>query len=343
LLIPSFEEKANNLHSHFPAVATTMSEKHNDPPSGESSTVVEQQLKKQDTSPESAITSMVDNSFLSSMTFTKLSHDDIFCDCDECDFTTSTTTNGTGSGGSGGDNTIPATILQALHRYKRRKLETAPIRRTQCRTLVQRSFVNNVAIWHWTLPRGAEPLVELGNSHRIIWVQRLPSSSNTSSVIKAIGKGVLGSSHEEMNRTVMDWKQGGVYLVPANGGKAVGWIHEQEATTTTKVSSSLLQAANQSESSTSSSIVQSSSGGPVVLLIAKVPVSSLNVAATDGDDEKDGDTKDDWARRILNICSAALRQSENVTSPPPRLLGQSFQISETDAFVLKEIMSSSSA
>jgi hypothetical protein len=165
--------------------------------------------QKQDTTADSALA--IDNSFLSSMTFTSLQRQDICCDCDECGVTSSN---------SGG---IPPTILQALHRYKKRKLESSPIRRTQCRTLVKRSLTNNVAIWTWTMPRFADPLVEFGNSHRIIWVKRLPENS----LIKAIGKGVLGSSHEEKNRTIMDWKQGGVYLVSANGGKAVGWIHEE--------------------------------------------------------------------------------------------------------------------
>jgi hypothetical protein len=302
-----------------------MAENHEDPPSGSSAAASAEQIKQDTAESAPAVSDVVENSFLSSMTFTSLQRDDICCNCDECDFT-----NTAAGGSSSNGGIIPATIRQALHRYKRRKLESgAPIRRTQCRTLVKRNLINNVAVWNWTMPRGAEPLVELGNSHRIIWVQRFPENS----LIKAIGKGVLGSSHEEKDRTVMDWKQGGVYLIPANGGKAVGWIH-QEAT---KESSSLQ--ANKSESS---SAIESSSGGPVVLLMVKIPIASLASAAGEHDDDEEdehGDTKDAWTMLTLKICSAALKQSEKAASTP--LLGQSFRVSKTDAVVLKEIMSSS--
>jgi len=76
-------------------------------------------------------------------------------------------------------------------------------------------------LYQWVLPSGAEPLVEFGSSHRILWVERLPKNGS----IFSIGKGIIGSSDEEKSRVRMNWKEGGLYLVPSNGGKAMGWIY----------------------------------------------------------------------------------------------------------------------
>ena len=75
------------------------------------------------------------------------------CSCDECEF-------------------LPRDIRLALQAHKRRKLETVPLIRTQDRTLVMRQ--ESIAVWKWTMPLNAEPLIEFGNNHRIVFVARLP-------------------------------------------------------------------------------------------------------------------------------------------------------------------------
>ena len=127
------------------------------------------------------------------------------CDCDEC----------------GVNVHIPPPILAALRERKRQKLEQGPIKRTQVRSLVKRG-PDNVALWQWVLPQGAEPLVEFGSSHRIIWVHRLPGRN----ILRSVGKGIIGSSDEQKSRTYLDWHEDGVYLLPSSGGKAVGWTHQ---------------------------------------------------------------------------------------------------------------------
>ena len=155
------------------------------------------------------------DSFLSSMTFA--SHDfrasrEMGCDCDECGTSSATSVT----------RFVSPELVALLCEKKRQRLEQRPIQRTQGRVLVQRGPENIAALWSWTLPLGAEPLVEFGSSHRIIWVKRLPRNR----ILRTIGRGIIGSRDEELSRTDLpDWTEGGVYFVPSNGGKAVGWIH----------------------------------------------------------------------------------------------------------------------
>ena len=45
-----------------------------------------------------------------------------------------------------------------------------------------RDPASNVALYSWTLPVGADPVTEFGNSHRIIWIQRLPAASRLQTI-----------------------------------------------------------------------------------------------------------------------------------------------------------------
>lgn len=74
------------------------------------------------------------------------------CDCDECDF-------------------IPVQIAVAIRQHKR--LKTHALTRTQDRTLVARA--DTISVWKLTMPVDAEPLIEFGNSHRIVLVDSLSS------------------------------------------------------------------------------------------------------------------------------------------------------------------------
>ena len=103
------------------------------------------------------------DAFVSSMTFASASGE--FgtmplvgggCSCDECEF-------------------IPDDIRLAIQAHKRQKQETMPLMRTQDRTLVMRQ--ESIAVWKWTMPLNAEPLIEFGNNHRIVFVARLPEVS----------------------------------------------------------------------------------------------------------------------------------------------------------------------
>ena len=90
--------------------------------------------------------------FVSSMTFAsgELPRG---CECEECE-------------------RIPPTIRDAIARHKRRKLISQPIPRMQFRALVTRK--DDVSIWKWKMPFDAEPLVEFGNSYRIVYVDDMP-------------------------------------------------------------------------------------------------------------------------------------------------------------------------
>ena len=214
------------------------------------------------------------DSFLSSMTFA--GHDFrsniASCDCDEC----------------GVNIHIPPPILAALRERKRQKLEQSPIKRTQARTLVQRG-PDNFAVWHWILPRGAEPLVEFGSSHRIVWVQRLDNSN----FMRSIGKGIIGSNDEERSRTDLSWEEGDVYLVASNGGKAVGWIHHAH------------------EASGGVTSTEKTNEGHAELLIAKIPLDRLKDVRFLGDIES---AVPPWVLTLTEHCRRGIEKLDEENS-----------------------------
>jgi hypothetical protein len=95
----------------------------------------------------------INNAFLSSMTFASgtVTRN---CDCDECGL-------------------IPIPIANAIRQHKRRRNTT--LTRTQDRSLVARA--DDLSVWKLTMPLHAEPLVEFGNSHRIVLIDTLSSVS----------------------------------------------------------------------------------------------------------------------------------------------------------------------
>ena len=161
------------------------------------------------------------------------------------------------------------------------------IKRSQARMLVNRE-PNGVSVYSWILPHLAEPFVEFGSSHRIVWVAHLPSEG----AVFSIGTGIIGSRDEEKSRTRMDWKDGGLYLVPSNGGKAIGFIY--------RASNSSEQGSRHAE-----------------LKIAKIPQEML----TDGDEKgsvvrfRTGDAAPDssWAKCLMEKCREIL-ESERTRS-----------------------------
>jgi hypothetical protein len=232
--------------------------------------------------------------FVRSMTFAASSQGGpSSCDCDEC-------------------GAFPLSILAALRNRKRQRLEmgAAPMMtRTQHREFLQRH--GNISLYRLTMPSGAAPLVEFGNSHRLIWIQRQPAKGT----FRSIGKGIIGSSDEEQSRlTLDDWTEGTVVLVPSNGGKAVGWIfnhnndnnsHQGDDNSNDKDKQS------QQERIVKDSLLEATStGGPAVMLVAKIPVDRLQqcqeaAANSDTNDINDND-EPDWVKTIVECCRTAV-------------------------------------
>jgi hypothetical protein len=98
-----------------------------------------------------------------------------------------------------------------------------------------------VSAWEWELPLGAEPKVEFGASHRVVWIRRCPGALQSIAASQGGGTAmVVGSSDEESRRVLLeDWTAGAVVFVPSNGGHAVGYAHVNPKPTSTASAASL--------------------------------------------------------------------------------------------------------
>jgi hypothetical protein len=124
------------------------------------------------------------------------------------------------------------------------------------------------------MPLDAEPLVEFGNSHRIVLIDALSSKSR----IVSIGKGVVGSADETTSRTkLLDWSQSSAWLVPQNGGKALGWVHMKD------------------DNATNEEPI-----GHAMIYSIKIPVDVLETTK-----EENGDSPG-WMRDVASICKKSL-------------------------------------
>jgi hypothetical protein len=218
-----------------------------------------------------------DSSFMSTMTFASGAQQRQ-CDCDEC-------------------GVVPMFFQEAIKKHKRQRVETNPLRRRQDRSLVPRE--QGLAVWNLVMPIDAEPLVEFGSSHRLVWVKRLPDSS----VLKSIGKGIIGSSDEEKSRTVLDWKEGMILLVPSNGGKAIGWEHT---------------AAN--------AVATHQQPSHAVLFVIKIPQDQLpqeRLELSDVDEHS-------WVKVAQYHCQKALEQAKGKIEPQ--------QLATEDCQLLQEVL-----
>jgi hypothetical protein len=263
--------------------------------------------------------------FLQSMTFATAGEHLRTCDCDECD-------------------NVPVAILEAINRRKRLRLETGPIKRTQQRTFLNRYHFGGgdsnsnqdnkktnddiidvksdkgngtISVYSMTMPMNAEPLVEFGTSHRIVWVKRLSSMTST---IQSIGEGIIGSSDEEQTRKdLVDWSEGNFFLVPTTEGKAAGWIHTNKDNikdTTNESSSSQSETTpektqdntNSDDMQDANNTIDSTTGSAyAVLFLAKIPMSLI--VDSKPNDENNNNTSSgnsDWARTLINHCRDGL-------------------------------------
>lgn len=160
------------------------------------------------------------------------------------------------------------------------------------------------------MPVDAEPLVEFGSSHRLVWMQRMVGGSK----LQSIGTGIIGSSAEEKSRRDLDWSEGSMYLVPSNGGKAMGWIHTKDK-----------------ESSSSSENDEDKPSGHTIMQIVKVPADKL--LSTDGDDsENEEDDEQKWVSVFLRFCLTGFIEIADSTNEKPPY----YKFSEEDCSALRQ-------
>eukprot|EP00525_Craspedostauros_australis_P005681 CAMPEP_0198130076 /NCGR_PEP_ID=MMETSP1442-20131203/53086_1 /TAXON_ID= /ORGANISM="Craspedostauros australis, Strain CCMP3328" /LENGTH=327 /DNA_ID=CAMNT_0043790599 /DNA_START=24 /DNA_END=1007 /DNA_ORIENTATION=+ len=215
------------------------------------------------------------------------------CECDECDYYV--LKRGQPSDGSQHLRSldVPQYVLDTLQKHKRQRLETLPLKRTQHRVLLHRS--RKLAVWSWTLPLHAEPFIEFGSGHRLVWIEHVPPGA----AIQRIGTGIIGSEHEEKGRCVLqEWQQGTVHFIASNGGKAVGFVHVRSkhhhefANTTTGASASASNGAKMQEEKEDSVLVEQGT--------SKVS-SSTGVATENDTNNRDMGSKGHVLLRIIKV------------------------------------------
>lgn len=121
----------------------------------------------------------------------------------------------------------------------------------------------------------------------------------------SIGKGVVGSSDEEKGRTKMTWTKRSAWLIPQNGGRAVGWVHIKD----NKDSKDPV--------------------GHAIMYVIKIPPEVL---------EKDnGEAVDlpEWAESVLEICGKNLNESTE-SNDGKGSNGLSVKLSEDDICRLRK-------
>ena len=238
----------------------------------------------------SAGANKVDPFFLASMTFAHGVVRD--CDCDEC-----------------GLEPIPQSIKDAVRKHKRAKLMSVVEITHQERHLVKRE--GGLSIWRLILPVGSEPLVEYGNSHRIVLVKNMPENVE----VKSIGTGIVGSAAEEKARTPVGWKAGGGYVIPSNGGKAVGWV-----CCTTR------------DEKNEESGVRSAS---VEVVIFKATPEA--VAKEEDDDHDDQKSEKSWTKIIKEIFNEELPSDEKAACTDEEFAGKTKELSPTFIASLQQL------
>lgn len=97
----------------------------------------------------------------------------------------------------------------------------------------------------------------------------------------SVGKGVIGSSDETKSRRNIDWTEGKAYFIPANGGKALGWLH--------------------------TNVDATSSGPPVghaIIYNVKIPLSEEKIHAVGAGD--DGHVDETWVKEMFQMFASAI-------------------------------------
>lgn len=234
---------------------------------------------------------------MKSMTFARTDQYLDKCDCDECD-------------------NVPPSIREIIDLRREERRASGPIKRTQQRSLVNRD--GQISVWCMTMPQNAEPLIEFGSSHRIVWVKKLTGTTSstdtgqTRSILNWIGNGIVGSSDEEKSRKKMtEWTEGKFFLVPSNGGKAIGWIHTSES------DSASVHLQNEQDDNTnetkSTEDKQSESYNNAVLYVAKIPLYLV-----DKEKRTSGESSNkSWTNQLVACCRNGLESYQNGSENVP--------------------------
>ena len=248
---------------------------------------------------------------MKSMTFAKTDQYLDKCDCDECD-------------------NVPPSIREIIHLRREERRASGPIKRTQQRSLVNRD--GQISIWCMTMPQNAEPLIEFGSSHRIVWVKKLTGttsstdSGQTRSTLNWIGNGIVGSSDEEKSRKKMtEWTDGKFFLVPSNGGKAIGWIHTSGSdSASTHVQNEQDDDTNETKSTEDR---QSESYNNAVLYVAKIPLYLV-----DKEKRTSGESSNkSWTNQVIERCRNGLESYQNGSENVPSY----YKFSDKESKLLK--------
>jgi hypothetical protein len=237
------------------------------------------------------------DSFLQSMTFSRAEQFLNACDCEECE-------------------NIPPSIRKFIEERKHERMVTGPIKRTQQRTLVGRH--GQISLWNMHMPKNAEPLIEFGSSHRIVWVKQLATSldargKNNGSSLRWIGKGIIGSSDEEKSRKKMiEWTEGNVFLVPSNGGKAVGWIYASDDSNSTNTNT----ATNDDDATGTTKNKdekRSEDHGFAVLYVAKIPLGIIDKEQQ----QESRESSHQWTNQLAECCRNGLESRGKESNETP--------------------------
>ena len=282
------------------------------------------------------------DSFLQSMTFSRASDFFDACDCDDCD-------------------NIPPSIQKFINDRKRQRMKTGHIKRTQQRTLVGQHDRTRISLFSMFMPKHAEPLIEFGSSHRIVWVKRLVKpnknqytveyknsnsnhssreSESSSSILQWIGKGIIGSSDEEKDRIDLnDWTEGSVHFVPSNGGKAVGWIHTSAAretsvgiSTYTNAGGSIEDANKKEELENKTTTKTVESDGFAILYVAKIPLDVFNKKQ-----EESEESNQEWVNALIECCRDGIGSFNKESDKVPSYYKFPIETSELLKKIIREV------
>jgi hypothetical protein len=122
----------------------------------------------------------------------------------------------------------------------------------------------------------------------------------------SIGKGVVGSADETTSRIkLLDWSQSSAWLVPQNGGKALGWVHMKDDNTTNEEPI-----------------------GHAVIYSIKIPLDVLEIHEENGDSPE-------WVRDVASICKKSLPKPNDDDNTRHN---NAIKLSKEDADLLNDII-----
>lgn len=129
------------------------------------------------------------------------------------------------------------------------------------------------------------------------------------SILKTIGKGIVGSQAEEQGRQELSsWKQGDVYFLPSNGGKAVALLHSSK--TERKDSKEIKHNKSGEESVLTTSATQSGSGHAIIY-VCKIPQNLVVEGSSAQEDQSKEDDIPEFRRLIESLCKKGMVSFEN--------------------------------